>query len=397
MVLATGCCHPVGEDASYDGLYLKRNEMPGFAAALRGKPIYVEHDSKRRVGTIDHAWTTSDDALHVLFETDDHHFAGHLAANLIKQGLCHELSLGHDVTISQSAGEPSRVTDKTPNEVSLVVKGARDNTRIHAWGRNTRASDGTAASQYIFKDSSDIASTMDSTTPAAAPAPEAAPEAAEAEAPTDVMNELRQQADTNARMSQQLAELQAQLSEYKKVGEKRRSDAISGGVKDWFESIVKKFPKEMGEHHEKFNEIFQAMAKNDEAEPMVQLLSCAATAHKTSTVALEKKYQDDRASWETERKRMRTQLDAAKPAFAETQERFQAPSAPPAPAAAPDAYNRMFAGPASAVTQRGVGMRGTNPDMYKNIMRRASAMPDGGVNSQTSDTSLYSNSSKLGW
>ena len=395
MVLATGCCHPVGEDASYDGLYLKRNEMPGFAAALRGMPIYVEHDSNRRVGTIDHAWTTDDDALHVLFETDESNFAGHLAANLIKQGLCHELSLGHDVTIAQSAGEPSRVTGKTPNEVSLVVKGARDNTRIHAWGRNTRASDPTAASQYIFRTQDDDAPTMDSVPTDATTTTPTAPAETEVADQRDVMNELRQQADTNARMSAQLAELQSQLGEYKKVGQKRRSDAISGGVKDWFDSIVAKFPKEMGAHSDKFSEIFKAMAQNDEAEPMVQLLSCAATAHKSSTVALEKKYQEERSSWDSERKRMKTQLDASKPAFAEPKERFEAPIAP----SAPDAYNRMFGeAPQVAAAQRGSGMRGTNPAMYNTLMKRASAMPDGG-SKQAFDTSLYSSArrAKLGW
>ena len=238
---------------------------------------------------------------------------------------------------------------------------------------------------------------MDSTTPADTPAPEAAPTPAETAAapPTDVMNELRQQADTNAHMSQQLAEMQAQLNEYKKVGQKRRSDAISGGVKDWFESIVQKFPKEMGEHSAKFSEIFKAMAQNDEAEPMVQLLSCAATAHKSSTVALEKKYQAERASWDTERTRMKTQLEAAKPAFAEPTERFQPPPAP----SETDAYDRMFGEQTSAGgQQRGGGMRSTNPALYSTLMQRASAMPNGGSKA-TFDTSLYSSArrSKLGW
>jgi hypothetical protein len=306
------------------------------------------------------------------------------------------------VTIAQSAGEPSRVTDKVPNEVSLVVKGARDHTRIHAWGRNTRSSDPTTSTQYILSSKSTDALSMEQE---AAPTPQAEAEPTEAaptEPPSNVLNELRQQAEVNARMQAQLAELQSQLSEYKKVGQKRRQDALDGGVKDWFQSILKKFPQELGEHSDKFQEIFKAMTENEEAEPMVKLLSCAASQHKQSTVELEKKYQAERAQWESERKRMKTQLEATKPAFSEAKERFQPPSAAPPPPSAPsapsDAYQRMFTTPTTTVRGRGGGMAQTNPTLYNMIRTKASSMPDGGSKAAF-DTSLYSDKcrTKLGW
>ena len=402
MVLAAGCCHPVGEAAGYDGLYLKRDEMASFASALRGKPIYVEHDASQRVGTVAHAWATEDDALHVLFETDEDHFAGHLAANLIKSGVCHELSLGHDVSISQSADGPTRVTDKTPNEVSLVVKGARANTRIHAWGRNTRSSEPTTVGEYICHRPSDER-TMDEPSPTPPPTEPTAEPTAEPtndEAPTSVINELRQQAEAAASFKEQLEEMKAQLSQYQQVGQKRRTEALGGAVKDWFENIIKSYPKELGEHSAKFQEIFKAMAQNEEAEPMVQLLSCAASNHRASTVALEQKYQTDRQNWEQETKRLKSQLQAAKPAFAEPTERFK-PSAPTPPPT--DAYNRMFGAAARGSgggERRGGGMRTSNPGMWNAMMQRASTMPNGG-SKQTFDTSLYSKSderlSKIGF
>jgi len=448
MVLGVGCCHPVAEqDPNYDGLYLRSDEMRSFAAELRGKPVYLEHQTEHPVGKIDHAWVSGDDALQVLFETDDSGFAGHLAANVIKKGLCAELSLGHDCKIAHSAEGSMQVVGKRANEVSIVVKGARPNTHIHAWGRNVppatapqpglhgsappnlverrgggsdHATDlppspalpptATTARQYISTTAASgvqpTAHAMSSEPNADAPNAEAEPiestnsapsSSATDEMPTSVLNELRQQSTVNAQMQSQLAALQQQLQGYQQVGQKRRQETLDGAVKDWVKQILSTHQKELGQYEDKYAEMFKAMQANEEAEPMVQLLSCAAAKSAASTAAFEKKYQEA----QRENKRLRTQIDAAQPAFSKSAERF-APTPPPSqaqnPVAPTDAYNRMFAPPTAASQARGGGMRAVNPSLWDTMTRRARTMPGGGPK-QRFDTSLYSDTSrvKLGW
>ena len=211
------------------------------------------------------------------------------------------------------------------------------------------------------------------------------------------MNELRTQAQVNAQMQSQLQDLQSRLEKYQEVGQKRRQEALDGAVKDWVKQILETHKSELGQYESKYKEIFDAMQKNEEAEPMVQLLSCAAARSAASTAAFEKKYQ----AAQSENKRLKQQIESAKPAFARTTERFapKAPEAAPSSTPTPDAYNRMFTRPsAGASAMRGGGMRSTNPDMWASMMRRAGEMPSGG-SKQRFDTSLYSNDrkQKLGW
>lgn len=197
MVLVCGSCHPTGEEEDYDGLYLKKDEMPPFARELKGKPIYLEHDTSTQVGLINHAWVSDSSDLHVLFETDDTQFPGHLAANVIKKGVAAELSLGHSARIAHSANGAMQVVGKKANEVSIVVKGARDNTRIHAWGHNPkkrRALDlpeggdtrVTSSTGYILREegASVTLAMSDSDTPPTESAP--APDAPQQEAPASI-------------------------------------------------------------------------------------------------------------------------------------------------------------------------------------------------------------------
>ena len=417
MVYAVGVVHPEGEAELYDGLYLKTSEMEDFAKTMRGLPLYVEHDTANRVGTVHHCWQTPGDQLSVLFSTDDTVFGGHLASNLIKKGVCHELSLGHDCSIAHSAGGQMRVINKHAVEVSLVVKGAREHTQIAAWGHNPSekredldlsgtprpAQENNTSTEYIrrVKGSVSAQPTMTDTAPTtnehtAVPSTtddSAAP--AVPSQPPSVMNELRTQTDINAAMQSKLQELQSQLKGYQQVGQKRRQEALDGAVKDWVKQILETHKSELGQYEGKYNEMFAAMTKNEEAEPMVQLLSCAAARSKASTAAYEEKYQ----AAQQENKRLRTQIQNNRPAFAEPQERFAAPPAP-APTPAPDAYSRMFSSSSSSSTTgaRGGGMRTVNPGMWGAMMNRASAMPDGG-SKQTFDTSLFSEQrrAKLGW
>lgn len=411
MVLVHGSCHPTGENPEYDGLYLRADEMPDFAASLRGKPIHVEHNTEVPVGKVVCAWVTKDHALDVMFETDDHSFPGHFAANLVKKGLCGELSLGHECQIAHSANGAMRVVGKTPSEVSIVVKGARDQTTISAWGRNSSVPvpvpdlppgqmHTEKKKEYIRRSEPRADSTMTDQAPTTTAAeetpvpetPSETPETPAAQQQASVMSELKQQSAMNSQMAAKLSELQNQLSEYQQVGQKRRQETLEGTVKDWVQKILETHKQELGQFEGKYKEMFEAMTKNEEAEPMVQLLSCAARRSANSTAQAEKKYQNS----QQENKRLRTQLEAAKPALAQVRERFAPPAEPAAPKT--DAYSRMFSAPVEQRTRNLGGLRAANPDMYGSLMSKASSMPSGG-SKQSFDTSLYSSEakSKLGW
>ena len=129
MVFAVGCVHPRGEEADYDGLYFRQDEMATLATDLCGLPVCVEHLADKPVGKVVHAWINPEDnRLFAMLETSDDNFPSILAGRLLMHNLTGELSLGHNVVIDHVQG---KVIGKTPTEVSLVEKGAREHTGIY--------------------------------------------------------------------------------------------------------------------------------------------------------------------------------------------------------------------------------------------------------------------------
>ena len=164
-------------------------------------------------------------------------FGGFLAGRLIAHDLTPELSLGHTCTVDSSADGSTQVVAKRPNEVSICVKGARDNTTIGAHSGSTRRTN------YIRLCSS--VSTA-SNTMADAPS-QNEPHPAGTIAPTnpDMMKELLSQVkglsesmavmkqendslkDTNAKYAEENERVQA-------AGKRKREAAVDGTIKgEW--------------------------------------------------------------------------------------------------------------------------------------------------------------------
>jgi len=420
-MLAWGTCHPRGEDDDFDGLFVKRNEMTDMASTLKGKPIYVEHDECNigQVGKIHHAWKTKDSKLNVLFETDPTCFKGALAERLIRHGLCNELSLGHNCKVNFSENDMT-VGAKSATEVSIVVKGDRPHTSIRGWvcegARKHQRSQlpeqdptpDTEATQYILeeggKHNANTPRSLMSTTPPTDPVAdvsEQTPDTTDTNSEMqDLLEALRSTSETVAKQkieqeasATRMSELNARVEKYEKVGSERRKRALDGAVKDWVGKMVSTHAKELGPYESQLQELLGAM-NQEEAEPMVQMLSCAASASADSTSKLNKAYQDLKEA-QSQAQRFKSQIEESqKPAFSDQQDRFKAPAptsdAPRAPPAPSDAYQRMFARKADPDTQRGGGMMSADPSMWAAIMSRASGMPTGSAMRPAFDTKMYS-------
>lgn len=101
---------------------------------LVGKDVKCEH-SGSVIGRVLSAWQY-DGALQCVFRLDPSLNAS-VAGNLIKKGVCSELSLGYTVDMSMSAqpgvGSAVAFGRKRISELSVVVKGARHGCCIHGY------------------------------------------------------------------------------------------------------------------------------------------------------------------------------------------------------------------------------------------------------------------------
>lgn len=329
--LGVGVVHPEGEREDYDGLYYRKTELSALANELVGKPLCIEHlpDS---VGTIRSAWVGSKTPeLYALFETNDQ-FNGLLAKNLIEKGVCQDLSLAHNVVVDNN-----RVVDKTAVEVSIVTKGARPNTHIYAFDSRTNEppSIETKSGKYILQVKNSVSEvsrimseeiTVDTT-----PTQEPEEEANTPVVVTEIMEQMKQQQSDLLALQKQLqaseearaiAEQQVQASNKRKREE--RSSVIEGTLKDYVKKMMQTYKDQLGPYADSLQKMFEGMKESEQSEPMLKLLSCAASAHGTNTAKLEEQYQAQ--------KKLKTKLSAQEkqlsslstPAFSAPTERFVA-------------------------------------------------------------------------
>jgi len=263
--------------------------------------------------------------------------------------------------------------------------------------------------QYICLDAD--ASTKTPTTNMSATEAEATPtepeptptetETPQAEGHTEMhalLEELRKQTEANQSLKKQqeesasqMAALNERVGKYQMAGTKRRQEALDGAVKDWVAKMVQTHQKELGPYEGQLQEVLSAMKNHDDADPLVQMLSCAATASAASTSKLNKAYQDLKDA-QQKAKRIKTQYDETqKPAMTSETSRFAAPAAPAPPTPAPtDAYSRMFDASTTSSARRGGGLAAANPDMWRAIRTTASTMPTGSAMRPAFNTSMFS-------
>lgn len=75
--------------------------------------------------------------MDVLMQIDDSHIEGAMGKEFIQRGICPELSLGYNVTMSKSPAGFLRASNKRVVELSLVRQGAREGCKIRMFENST--------------------------------------------------------------------------------------------------------------------------------------------------------------------------------------------------------------------------------------------------------------------
>jgi hypothetical protein len=135
--LVWGTANPEGLGGSYSGVYLNSEDVTSMVqqvsdAGSRGThiPVKLEHTGVP-LGRVLSAWENKG-ALECVLEIDETVLEGSIGAEFLRTGVCKDLSLGYTIDMEQSKKTGAiRSRRKKLNEVSLVVKGARKNCKVH--------------------------------------------------------------------------------------------------------------------------------------------------------------------------------------------------------------------------------------------------------------------------
>ena len=376
-MLSIACVHPKGEPDGTDTLYLCDGEISRCAEQLRNCPLRVEHDSEP-VGKVIHAFKDSSDGrLHAVFETDPSTFGGAVAGALVRSGLTAEVSLGHECKIQHSADGSQRVVDKTPTELSIVQKGAREGTKI--MGKTKK----NTTKRYINIDAPK--NTIPPPDMSATEAPQIPP-ADQSKANSDMMKQLLEQVKAlteaqtlSTKENESLKEANGKFAEQveasEAAGKRKREGILDGSVKDYFATLMEKYQTELQPHEAQLQGMMDAMKSNAASEPMVAALACAAAAAKGSVTELEAQYQAN--------KKMKLEIDELKkqyanqaaPLFSKKAERVETIEAQASAVVPkePAAFSSIFGGAPRRTpgSLKGAGMRETNPAMWNDLVTNA--------------------------
>ena len=138
--LVWGTANPEGLKDTYRGVYLNAGDVSSMveqviAANTRGAsiPVKLEH-SGVSLGRVVSAWENQG-TLQCVLEIDEGVLEGSIGAEFVRTGVCKDLSLGYTVEMAQSKTGVAQSLRKKLNEISIVVKGARNKCNVHGVGR----------------------------------------------------------------------------------------------------------------------------------------------------------------------------------------------------------------------------------------------------------------------
>jgi len=135
--LVWGTANPEGLKDSYRGVYLNSSDIKSMVdqvveANARGSsiPVKLEH-SGISLGKVVSAWENKG-TLECVLEINEQVLEGSIGAEFVRSGVCKDLSLGYTVEMEQSKTTGKvQSRRKRLNEISLVVKGARQKCKVH--------------------------------------------------------------------------------------------------------------------------------------------------------------------------------------------------------------------------------------------------------------------------
>ena len=99
------------------------------AAGGAGIPVKLEHTGVA-LGRVVSAWENRG-TLECVLEINERVLEGSIGAEFIRTGICKDLSLGYTIDMEQSKTGGMQSRRKRLNEVSIVVKGARNKCKVH--------------------------------------------------------------------------------------------------------------------------------------------------------------------------------------------------------------------------------------------------------------------------
>lgn len=143
-MLVMGICNPTGEDDTYNGLYLTRNELKNVVSSqsMMNLPVKTEHAGST-VGKVVSSFLDDQGRLQCVMQIETESLSADLVRGFIRKGIAADLSLGYTVDIKNHDNK-LRAAEKTILEVSLVRKGARNGCHIIAYEDDSK--------NVVFKD-----------------------------------------------------------------------------------------------------------------------------------------------------------------------------------------------------------------------------------------------------
>jgi hypothetical protein len=172
----------------------------------------------------------------------------------------------------------------------------------------------------------------------------------------------------------------SRVAEHEATGKRKREGMLDGTIKNYFESLMKKYETELKPYESQLGEIMQNMKSNASSEPMIQALACAAASAEGSVTELEAQYQQN--------KKLKLQIDEMtkqlktqeRQMFSKPEERVltveasatpaQIPSNPPK---VPDTFASVFQGSTKTRPQdlKASGMRERAPKLWNDLLKNA--------------------------
>ena len=132
-MLVMGICNPTGEDDTYNGLYLTRNELKNVVSSqsMLNLPVKTEHAGST-VGKVVSSFLDDQGRLQCVMQIETESLSADLVRGFIRKGIAADLSLGYTVDIRNHENK-LKAAEKKILEVSLVRKGARTGCHIIAY------------------------------------------------------------------------------------------------------------------------------------------------------------------------------------------------------------------------------------------------------------------------
>ena len=134
--LLWGTANPEGLSDAYNGIYLNNADIKDVVAQIEESnksgvpvPVHVEHKGVA-MGLVVSAWENNG-KLECVLSLDNKVFEGTLGTEMVRSGMCKDLSLGYNVSMENSKSGGVRVKRKFISEISIVKKGARAKCHIH--------------------------------------------------------------------------------------------------------------------------------------------------------------------------------------------------------------------------------------------------------------------------